>query len=884
MGSSQQPNPRIRNRLRSEDLHPFQDQIRNWRAAGKTLRDIAQSISQSGLPVDHNQVARYCKRFGLSLDDGTDAEPTNETEQADPNKANKDDSTANNPILPGGSEHADPSAAGDAPTGSAKGQGEAARNLAAGPAVAANPSSTEQTPESPLKNVVPPIDLTAGTDGSFVGYVDASIPYEAHSTPPETVIPSVEGWTSTCSPVLDPAVTLPTDADVGLYDDVLAVMSRLQAAIDLGDLDAQIHEIRRLNLWIIAEGDKAPRYILDLVRKTYADAQARREAYLADQPPPLPEVVIGNPFLTIFQAQRRYEWAASQNNPVLLRGEIERIVTWLERSHATLNVFEREKMDAVIADLRAAASEQHIDKPNSLSPDAERENFGAQKVASPPPHQPSDKTLIGTEPFEPLLPGEWSQDLPMLRVGSGDQWTLQDACEGTLILGSVGSGKTSGSGAAIADSLLHYDFGGLVLTAKGEEATLWKKYAENQGRTEQLCIVRPRGAFRFNFLKYIQGLPAEKGGSTEDIVTFFYTLLESFSSQSDGGGVTNAAFWERTGKQLLRGIVRLIRYGGGNLDLPTIRAIIREAPRTTKEANSGAFSHSPVFGKLLAAARARSSDPREAPVIDEISNYFLNDYPALAPETRSSVVTSFSSMIDLLFEPDLYELLGTDTTITPDAVLEGAVIVLNVPVLIAGSMGRIFQGIWKYFFQHAVERRTDAADLNRRPVFLWVDEAQYFWSRRDGSFVSTSRSLRCANVYLTQNLPNFCAMMPARDARTAADGFFANLNTKIFHANNDPSTNHFAAEQIGKVIKYRSTFSEPARHFPRRLLDWFTPQPSGVSTQQQMDFDVQPSEFTKLKTGSEQYAFFVEAYLVKSGARFSNGKHYLHVTFQQESL
>ena len=55
----------------------------------------------------------------------------------------------------------------------------------------------------------------------------------------------------------------------------------------------------------------------------------------------------------------------------------------------------------------------------------------------------------------------WSLDRPLLDwTGQGDLWTIGDACEGTLILGGNGSGKTRGSGRFIARSFLKAGFGG----------------------------------------------------------------------------------------------------------------------------------------------------------------------------------------------------------------------------------------------------------------------------------------------------------------------------------------------------------------------------------------------------------------------------------------
>src|SRR5437762_1717394 len=71
---------------------------------------------------------------------------------------------------------------------------------------------------------------------------------------------------------------------------------------------------------------------------------------------------------------------------------------------------------------------------------------------------------------------------PLVNFTSSDPWRQQDAVEGTIIFGATGSGKTSGSGETIAKSLLNAGCGGLVLSAKIDEAKLWERYCRETGR------------------------------------------------------------------------------------------------------------------------------------------------------------------------------------------------------------------------------------------------------------------------------------------------------------------------------------------------------------------------------------------------------------------
>src|SRR5687767_13142327 len=92
---------------------------------------------------------------------------------------------------------------------------------------------------------------------------------------------------------------------------------------------------------------------------------------------------------------------------------------------------------------------------------------------------------------KPESPTPFSLDTPLLYLSSSDAWTIRDACEGVQVFGAIGSGKTTGSGAALARAYLRAGFGGLVMCAKPEERQLWQQYAEETGRSEHLVIFSP---------------------------------------------------------------------------------------------------------------------------------------------------------------------------------------------------------------------------------------------------------------------------------------------------------------------------------------------------------------------------------------------------------
>ena len=103
--------------------------------------------------------------------------------------------------------------------------------------------------------------------------------------------------------------------------------------------------------------------------------------------------------------------------------------------------------------------------------------------------------LVKNPPKEPEK--DWfDNNMALLKISAEggknlpeNYWSLNDAFQGVQILGGTGSGKSSGSGQALARAFLDANLGGLVLTAKTDEVFTWKKYAEAAGRLDDLLIV-----------------------------------------------------------------------------------------------------------------------------------------------------------------------------------------------------------------------------------------------------------------------------------------------------------------------------------------------------------------------------------------------------------
>lgn len=488
----------------------------------------------------------------------------------------------------------------------------------------------------------------------------------------------------------------------------------------------------------------------------------------------------------------------------------------------------------------------------------------------------------------PFSPGKkhkrWRLSDPLFRLSRHDTWTLGSALEGVLIQGATGSGKSSGSARALARAMLRMGFGGLVLTAKADERGMWESYAKATGRLSDLVIFRPDMPWRFNFIDYELKRGGAGAGHTENIVNLLSNVLEvAERNQQSGGGREDEGFWKRALRQLVRNLVDLLTLSTGRVSVPDLHALLISAPTSQDEMRSQAWRERSFCFHCLKAGDEKPKTTRQEHDFGLCAEYFLVEYPNLSEKTRSVIVATFTSLVDVLNRGVLRELFCTETNLTPEAADDDKIIVIDMPVKEYGEVGLFAQVLWKYAFQRRVERR--AVSDATRPLLLWADEAQNFITSYDMQYQTTCRSARAATVYITQNVSNFYAALGNGDkGKAEADSLFANLNTKIFHANSDPVTNEWAASLIGRT---RQCFMNS--NHSRSDSDWIAAlaglSPSGSTSagmSESYEYEVQPSRFSRLRTGGPQNRWKVDGLVFQNGRIFrETGRTWLPITFDQ---
>jgi len=467
-------------------------------------------------------------------------------------------------------------------------------------------------------------------------------------------------------------------------------------------------------------------------------------------------------------------------------------------------------------------------------------------------------------------------DSLLLQLSPSDNWTIRDAADGTQIFGGTGSGKSSGSAAAIARAFLHAGFGGVVLCAKPEEKATWINYAKETGRDKDLIIFSADSKWRFNFLSYEFQRKSVGGGQGHNIVNLFLTIHELIEGKVTANG--GDKFWDRATEQLIRNAVTILVLSKTPLSVKAINELIITAPLSPQQIEDAHWRQNSFCAQCIQAASTQPKSEIEQHDFDVATTYWLKEFPNVGDRTRSSIIATFTSMASKLLDGLVWNMFSTELNIVPEVTYRnGAIIILDFSVQEWNEIGRVVQGIFKYTFQEAILRRD--VNTHPRPVFLFADESQNFISSNDFTFQSVARSARCCTVYASQNISNYYAKLKSPSGRDEVNSLLGNLRTKIFHANDDPPTNEYASKVIGKTVQNRTgtgiTTSENQGQGSRS---------SNFGTNQVVDYKVLPVTYTTLKTGGEPNNLEVEA-IVYRGGKILNATNdtYIKAVFQQRS-
>jgi len=472
-------------------------------------------------------------------------------------------------------------------------------------------------------------------------------------------------------------------------------------------------------------------------------------------------------------------------------------------------------------------------------------------------------------------------DEPVLSLSNSDYLLLRDVVEGTLITGAPGSGKSSCSGRQLAIGLLRIPgMGGLVLTAKGEEKQNWINYTKACGRQKDLLIFSAESGHVFDPIFYEFSRPGRGAGDAENVIEIF-TILQSLGKQHSGSN--NERFWEQMAEKLERHAIKTLELASEPITISNMNRVIESLPTRPGEFEEQAWQKESYVASLIQKIRERK-DTLTGPQwsdLDVITRYLLYKWPSLDDRPRSSVEAQWSGMCDkFLFDPFNRLFSGGKCSFTPEqAMREGKIVLIDFPILEYAETGTFINVMMKLIFQRAWLRR----DVNEspNPNFCWMDEFQYFVTKKDNFFQQTCRGSRVAVVCLTQNILNLSETLGENQPGSKTKSFLGNLATHIYHQQNEIETCNYAADKIGREYRYLDNYNTGTSGQGQQ-------SHAGVGGSQQLVHILEPVEFTRLlkptATNPLAQAIVYQSKPFNATKTPSNpkGRNYLSVYFSRE--
>jgi TraM recognition site of TraD and TraG len=455
---------------------------------------------------------------------------------------------------------------------------------------------------------------------------------------------------------------------------------------------------------------------------------------------------------------------------------------------------------------------------------------------------------------------------------TGDHFTIEDLCRSFLILGAIGSGKTSSSGKMIARALLACRAGIIIFGSKPDDRAEWQKWVSEAGRLSDWVVIAPDTDAKLNYLDEEVKAGVDTPGLVDKLID-----ASQITVRSTKGG-ESAKFFEMSETSLLISCIGPLRLARPTLKVAEIRRMLSSAPMSPYcfrkvEGHESEYDryHKGFHFSMMAAARDAKKSKIDEHDFGQHSQFWSTTYCTQDSKTRSNIEAGVLNILDVFLRGVVHEKLATETNVHASDLERGAVIFVDFSPAALGASGKFLNALLKRHVQDYCLRRVFKP--GDRIIALWGDEAQAIVHERDSYFLNQARSHGSALVYLTQSISNLRNAL-GNDNADALMGQFGHL---CVHAC-DPITAQYMSDRVGKAMQVTVNTSEKEGG----VFEQLTGGGWNVSIQQGVRSLAESREFSILKTGGHANKLMVEGWIVKTGSPFSGGLgNAIKVTFSQ---
>jgi hypothetical protein len=352
--------------------------------------------------------------------------------------------------------------------------------------------------------------------------------------------------------------------------------------------------------------------------------------------------------------------------------------------------------------------------------------------------------------------------------------SLTDATQNILILGGIGSGKTTRAIHPLLVQLLDQRCGGLIFDIKSDFKSAVATFSSWIG-ISQPAIIGP-GYQRLNLL----------AGLNPEIASSFLKSAFLISSQQH-----TESFWIDTATELCRNVLGTLSFLPQHYSLYGLYAYLFDD-------DFGDDIHQQIDEVI------KSLSIGEKRLLNTYLSYHTNIFSTFDEKVKNGVHATIAQILAPFNHPELLDAFcsteGEQTTM--EEILNGTIYLVDLPLARWGIGAKVAYTLIKLRFFNLMQQRTLHNDWNQEnPVFFMCDEYQEIISAsKDGlsdlNFWDKSRSSKTIGIISTQSVSSFYAALGNHDL---AHAILQNFRQRICFKTEDKHTIELLNNMIGST-------------------------------------------------------------------------------------
>jgi len=358
----------------------------------------------------------------------------------------------------------------------------------------------------------------------------------------------------------------------------------------------------------------------------------------------------------------------------------------------------------------------------------------------------------------------------------------EDAAQNILVLGGIGSGKTTRLMQPLLGQLLDQNCGGLLFDVKGDVKKAALQLGEMTDRP--VVVIGPN----HNHMNLLAGLTPEVAAS------FLKSgFLVNGGSKLDG-------FWIDTATELCRNTLGLLSFLPEHYTLQGLYSYLFDDE--IKEALQAEIN--PLLVTL---------EEKEQRLLKSYLRYHDSIFSTFDEKVKSGVNATVAQALSPFNHPDLIDAFcaHSENNFRMESVLDGTVYLVDMPLARWGLGGKVAYTFIKLRFFNVMQNRVHNPQWNQdRPVFFMCDEYQELISAsKDGlsdlNFWDKSRSSKTIGIISAQSVSSFYAALGDHDL---AHAILQNFRQKLCFRIEDQATLNMMDKLAGQAKVYKKTTSQ----------------------------------------------------------------------------